>query len=103
MRHLLRGLGEHQAAAGIGAIEAAAGEIVEQRFVVELRIVAAQRELESVLAFRRAVAGARRAAHLIQDRRDIAEKRNLVWNSGTQQAPPSDNGAIRSFISYFPR
>ena len=56
VRHLLCRLGEHQAAAGIGAIEAAAGEIVEQRLVVELRIVAAQRELEPVLPLGRAVA-----------------------------------------------
>ena len=39
--HLLSRLGEHQTARRIGTIEAAAGEIVEQGFVVELRVVAA--------------------------------------------------------------
>ncbi len=37
VRDLLRRLGQHQAAARVGAIEAAAGEIVEQRLVIELR------------------------------------------------------------------
>jgi len=48
--HLLRRLSEHEAARRVGTIEAAARQIVQQRLVIELRIVAAQRELEPVLA-----------------------------------------------------
>jgi hypothetical protein len=76
MGYLLRGLSQHQAARRFGAIEPAAGEIVEQGLVVELRVVAAQRQLESVLAFGRAVARTRRAARLVQNGRDIAQKRD---------------------------
>ncbi len=63
---------------GSDAIEAASGKIVQQRLIIELGIVAAQRELESVLAFRRAVARARRAADLVQDRRHIAQEGHLI-------------------------
>ena len=77
VRHLLRGLGEHQAACRIGAIEAAAGQIVEQRFVIELGIIPAKRELESVLPLRRAVAGSRSATYFVQHRLHIANKADL--------------------------
>src|ERR1039457_2898284 len=50
VRHLLRWLGQHQAARRVGTIETAAGQIVEESFVVELRVVAAKRELKAILA-----------------------------------------------------
>ena len=72
--HLHRRLGEHQRARGLGAVEAPAGHVVEQRLVVELRIVAAQRQLEAVLALGRAVAGARGAADLVHRGQDVADE-----------------------------
>ncbi len=77
MRHFLGGLGEHEAAPRVGAIEPPAREIVEQGFVVELRIVAAQGELEAVLALGRAVTRSRGAAHLIEDGRYVAQERDF--------------------------
>jgi len=68
---------QHQAACRIGAIEPPAGQIVKQRFVIELRIVPPERELEPVLALCRAVAGARCTAHLVQHRLDVAYKADL--------------------------
>ena len=59
-------------AARIGAVETASGEIIEQGFVIELRVVTAQRKLEPVLTFGRAVTGAGCTAGLIQNGRDIA-------------------------------
>ena len=76
MGHLLGGLGEQEAAAGIGAIEPAAGEVVEQRFVVELRVVAAEGKFEAVLAFGGAVAGAGGAAGLVEHGGDVAQERD---------------------------
>ena len=76
MRDLLRRLGEHQAAAGIGAVEAAARQIVEQRFVIELRIVAAQRKLEAILSLGRAVTRTGRATRFVENRRDVAQERD---------------------------
>ena len=86
MRHFLGRLGEHQAAPGIGAIEAAAREIVKQGLVIELGIVAAEGELEAVLALGRAVAGAGGAAHLIEDGRDVAQKRDFGRFGGDGEA-----------------
>ena len=86
VRHFLGGLGEHQAAARIGPVEAASGKIVEQRLVVEFRVVTAQRELEAVLAFGRSVTGARRAADLVEDRRDIAQECDLFRPLGKRKA-----------------
>ena len=78
VRRLLGGLGQHEAARRFGAVEAAAGEIVKQRFVVEARVIAAQRQLEPVLAFGRAVASAGRAAHLVEDGRNIAQEGDVL-------------------------
>ena len=78
MRDLLRRLGQHQAPAGIGAVEAAARQIVEQRFVIELRIVSAQGELEAVLSLGRAMTGAGRASGFVENRRDVAQKRHTA-------------------------
>ena len=72
--HLHRRLGEHQRARGLGAVEAPAGHVVQQRLVVELRVVAAQRQLEAVLALGRAVAGARGAADLVHGGQDVADE-----------------------------
>ena len=94
VRDLLRRFGEHQAARRLGAIEAAAGEIVEQRFVIELRIVAAQRELETVLPLGRAVAGARCAADFIEDRRDVAQEGRI----GRQQRLRNSSGRSASLF-----
>ena len=74
VRDLHRRLGEHQRARGLGAVEAAAGHVVEERLVVELRVVAAERELEAVLALGRAVAGARGAADLVHRGEDVADE-----------------------------
>ena len=74
MGHLLGGLGQHQAAGRIGAIEAAARHVVEERLVVEAGIVAPQRELEAVLPLGRAVADALGATHLVDDRQDVLQE-----------------------------
>ena len=77
VRKLLSGLGEHEAAGRVGAVEPPPGEIIEQRFIIKLRIVPSQRELEAVLAFCSAVTSPGRAADLVQDRRHIAQEGNL--------------------------
>ena len=64
VRHAAGRLEQHQAAFRGGAVEAPAVEVVGQGAVVEQRIVAAQRQLEAVLALGRAVAGAGVAAQL---------------------------------------
>ena len=71
---LHRRLGEHQRARGLGAVEAPAGHVVQQRLVVELRVVAAQRQLEAVLALGGAVAGTRGAADLVHRGQDVADE-----------------------------
>ena len=71
VRDFLRRFCEHQALAGIGAVEAPARQVVEQRFVIELRIVSAQRKLEAVLSLRRTVTGAGRASGFVENRRDV--------------------------------
>src|SRR4029078_13583492 len=68
--------GEHQALAGIGAVEAASRQVVEQRFVVELRIVSAQGELEAVLPLGGAMARPSRADDFVENRRDVTEERH---------------------------
>ncbi len=77
MRHFLGWLSEHEAASRVGAIEPPAREIVEQGLVIELRIVAAQGELEAVLALGRAVTRSRGAAYLIEDGRYVAQECDL--------------------------
>src|SRR5207247_979536 len=79
MRYLLGGLGKHQAAGRVGAVEAAAGEVVEERFVVKLGVVAAQREFETIFTLGGSVAGPRGAAHFVQYGRDVAEKSDFGW------------------------
>ena len=68
-------LGYHQALGGRGAVDPAAGNFIKQGGVVELRVISAQRQLEAVLALGRTVAGARRASDLVENRHDVAHKR----------------------------
>ena len=62
---LLGWLGEHEALPWVRAIEAATAEVVEEGLVVEFRVIAAEREFETVLAFSRAVTGTGGAADLV--------------------------------------
>ena len=74
VRHGAGHLEQHQARVRGDAVEAAAFEVVGERAVVEDRIVAAQRQLEAVLALRGAVAGAGVAAHARQRRHHVADE-----------------------------
>ena len=74
VRDLHRRLGEHQRTGGLGAVEAPSRHVVEQGLVVELGVVAAQRELEAVLALGGAMAGARGAADLVHDWQHVADE-----------------------------
>ena len=64
MRHHHRGLEQHQAAGRLFGIDAAPHGLARERVVIEIRIVAAQRELQAILARKRSVACALIAAHL---------------------------------------
>ena len=74
VRDLHGRFGEHQGAGGLGAVEAPSRHVVEQGLVVELGVVAAQRELEAVLALGGAVAGALRAADLVHHGQHVADE-----------------------------
>ena len=65
-------------AGGLGAIEAATGEVIEQRLVIELGVVAAQGKLEAVLAFGSAVTGAGGAAGLVEDGGDVTQEGDRI-------------------------
>ena len=73
-----RRLQEHQAVVGAGEVDATAGVVVGERPHVKDRIVAAERQLEAVLAFRGPVAGALIAAELREHRVDVANEVD-VW------------------------
>ena len=68
---------QHQAAAWIARHDAATQGAARQREIIALVIVAAQGEFETVLARRRAVAGARAATGLGQHRLDVIAKTPL--------------------------
>ena len=74
MGHRRRGLEEHEAVVGAGEIHAPGTVIIGERANVVDRIVAAQGKLEAVLSLRRAVTGALIAAHLGQERIDVADE-----------------------------
>ena len=74
--HLGGRLQQDEAASRIGAIETAAGDVVDQAVVVKLRIIAAQRQLEAVLPLGGAVAGPGGAADFVQDGLDVAHERD---------------------------
>ena len=69
-----RRLEEHQAVVGAGEIHAPGAVIIGEGADVVDRIVAAQGKLEAVLPLRRPVAGPLVAAHLGQERIDIADE-----------------------------
>src|SRR5260370_6728182 len=97
MGDFLCGLCEHEAASRVGAVEAAAREIVEQGFVIELGIVAAEREFEAVLALGSTVTLARSAAHFVEDGRHVAQKRDFGrlgsrGGRGEEEAPSANTG-----------
>ena len=67
MRNALSGLEEHEALGGIGPVEAPAGEVIHQRRVIKLRVVAAERQAKAVFPLGGAMTGAARAADLVDD------------------------------------
>ena len=69
-----RRLEEHQAVVGAGEIHAPGAVIIGEGADVVDRIVAAQGKLEAVLPLRRPVAGPLVAAHLGQERIDVADE-----------------------------
>ncbi len=71
------GLEQHQALFRSDAVEAPAFQVVGQAAVIAQRIVAAQRQLEAVLALGRPVAGAGIAAHARQGRHHVPDKADL--------------------------
>ncbi len=74
MRDALRRLEQHQALGGQGPVEPAARDVVDERPVVEQRVVPAQRKLEAGPARLRAVARPLIAADLSQDGDDFADE-----------------------------
>jgi hypothetical protein len=72
-----RRLEQHHAVIGRGHVDPAGGLVVGQGTDVEDRVVAAERELEPVLALRRAVAGTRVAAEAGHDRVDVVHEVDL--------------------------
>lgn len=56
------------------AVETSSAQVVDQRLVVVLRIVAAERELEAVLTLCRTMAGPGVAAGPAQDGLDVPDK-----------------------------
>ncbi len=68
------GLGQEQAVARGDPVHAAASQVAGQGQVISQRVIAAQGELEPVLALGRTMAGSRIAAEAAQDRRDVAHK-----------------------------
>ena len=65
---------QHQGIVDIHPVEPASAEIVDQRLVVDLGIVSAQRQLEAILALGRAVTGALVATGPCQDGFDFADE-----------------------------
>ena len=74
-----RGFEQHQAGIGSNSIETPAFEIIRQAAVVGDGVIAAQTELEAVLAFGGSVTSARVAAHARHGRHDITHKADLVF------------------------
>ena len=74
MRHGGRGLEQHERIIRRGDVRAAAGQLVRERAHVILGVVAAEGELEPVLAVLRAVAGALVAAGFGQHRVHVADE-----------------------------
>ena len=76
VRHFARGLEQHQALIDRDSIETATGQIVHQRLIIEVRIIPAQRQFESVLAFGRAMTCSRIATGFADERLDVAHEAN---------------------------
>ena len=57
-----------------GAVKSSSGEVVNQSGIVEARIVAAQRKLETIFPFRSAVTGAAVATRFAQDRHNVLDE-----------------------------
>ena len=77
VRHGAGGFEQHQAAAGIAGHDAAAQRLTGQRQKIAFVIVTAQGKFETVLARRRAMAGARAATRLGQHRLHVVAKAPL--------------------------
>jgi hypothetical protein len=74
VRHLRGGFQQEETLLGSDSVEATTGEIVGERRVVPLRVVAAQRELEAVLAFRGSMASAGVAPGAREDRHHVPDE-----------------------------
>jgi hypothetical protein len=78
VRHAAGRLEQHQALLRCRPVEAPALQVVGQRLVVEERVVAAQRQLETILPLLRPVAGTGVAAGLRQGRHHVAHEADRV-------------------------
>ena len=76
MRHLGQGLEEHERFLDAHRVDAPAAEIIHQRLIIVLGVVAAEGQLEAILAFGRAMAGALIASRPRQNGLDVANKSN---------------------------
>src|SRR5262249_51830231 len=74
VRHLAGGLGQQQALFGGGREQAPATPLPDQRVVIELGVVAQERQPEAILTARLAMASASIAAVPRQDRLDLVDE-----------------------------
>ena len=72
--NVCQGLLQHEGFIDMDAVETSSAQVVDQRLVVVLRIVAAERELEAVLPFGRTMAGPGVTAGPAQDGFDVPDE-----------------------------
>ncbi len=86
MRYAERRLQQDQAFGRVRPVDSAAVLRLDDRVVVEFRLVTEQRELETILAANRAVAVRVRASRLGEDRDDIFDETELrLLSAGGEQ------------------
>ena len=74
VRHAHRRLGQHQASGGHRSVEAPAGDFKQQGAIVELGVVAAQGQFETVLALSRAVARPGSASGVVEHGHHVTQE-----------------------------
>ena len=94
---LVAALGEDQAARGLEQVDPPAGDVAAERGVVEVGILAAQRQLEAAFAGGVAMAGAQVAAGLGKRRHDVGAERRL--RSRRQPAQGEQEGKAETTAS----
>ncbi len=93
MRHTLGRLQQHQALAGDRPVEAPSHQVVDEGEIIELGIVAPQREFETRLAILGSVTGPLVTAHLAEGRLDLTDEADRaglgVFHDNWQSALPA--------------